>query len=113
MPAMFVIPLTLFAGIALIDLFRRVDLSRRELVGWALAIVLIPLIGPITYLLRRPPSGELSARAADADVTRGGEHDSASSRAAQLRMLANLHDGGKLTDAEFAAAKVRVLRDNG
>ncbi len=111
-PPLLVIPVALLAAIALIDLFRRVDLSPRARAGWALAIVLLPLIGSISYLLKRPSATEFAqtvpetASADDQELQR-------SSPADQLRMLALLHDAGKLTDSEFAAAKVRVLRDDG
>jgi glycerol-3-phosphate O-acyltransferase / dihydroxyacetone phosphate acyltransferase len=38
----------------LLDLTRRADLSRGRRVGWALAILLLPTIGAVAYLLTRP-----------------------------------------------------------
>lgn len=47
------VPLLLLWGFALADLFVRKDIRWRK-VAWLVFIVLLPVIGPITYLLVRP-----------------------------------------------------------
>lgn len=108
-----VVPLTLVAALALIDTFRRPDLTRLQQAVWVVVIVLIPLVGSVCYLLMRPEA----MRPADLPIADEQPADdkraAAATRAEQLQMLSRLHDAGKLTDSEFAAAKIRVLRENG
>ena len=40
--------------LSLIDLSRRPDLDRRQRMTWVLLIVLLPVFGAITYLVKRP-----------------------------------------------------------
>jgi Phospholipase_D-nuclease N-terminal len=39
---------------SLIDLSKRPDLDRRQRMTWVLLIVLLPIVGAIVYLVRRP-----------------------------------------------------------
>lgn len=50
------IPLILFWIFALADLFRRSDVSVVGRVVWLIVIILLPFLGPVTYLLVRPPA---------------------------------------------------------
>ncbi len=50
------IPLILFWIFALADLFRRSDVSVVARVVWLIVIIMLPLLGPVTYLLVRPPA---------------------------------------------------------
>lgn len=106
-------PLTLLWAVALVDLFQREGLKRWELGVWLLAIVAVPLVGALGYLLVRPGIGSPDNRLRPARAGQTGEPFQASTRAGELCVLADLHDAGKLSDSEFAAAKVRVLRDDG
>jgi hypothetical protein len=49
------IPLILFWIFALADMFRRTDLTVVGRVVWLIIIIMLPLIGPVIYLLVRPP----------------------------------------------------------
>jgi hypothetical protein len=49
------IPLILFWIFALADMFRRTDLTVVGRVVWLIVIIMLPLLGPIIYLLVRPP----------------------------------------------------------
>lgn len=40
--------------VALVDLFRRPDLDRAHRFGWALVVILLPLVGTIAYFAMRP-----------------------------------------------------------
>jgi hypothetical protein len=103
-----VIPVTLLWVSCLIDIIVRSDLSGWGKVGWVLAVLIIPLFGALIYLIARP------ATAADS-LLDGGEAPPATttthggSTTDELSQLARLHDSGKLTDAEFATQKARVL----
>jgi hypothetical protein len=50
-----VIPLLLIWVLTLVDLFRRHDLSAGRKVAWALAVLILPVIGVIIYFVARPP----------------------------------------------------------
>lgn len=104
-----VIPVTLLWVSCLIDIIVRSDLSGWGKVGWVLAVLIIPLFGALIYLIARPSA------AVDPLLEGGGEPPPArttthgGSTTDELTQLAQLHDSGKLTDAEFAAQKSRVL----
>jgi hypothetical protein len=49
------IPLLLIWALAVVDLVRRHDLSTGHKVLWALAVLLIPIVGAIVYFVARPP----------------------------------------------------------
>jgi len=113
---MIFIPLVMLWVFTLIDLFQRNDLSGIAKALWAIAIVLLPLIGMLVYFLLResqptttapdrtsvasqPPTGEVSsaAPAGAADV------------ADDLERLAGLRDKGILSDEEFQREKNKLL----
>ena len=52
------IPLILAYIFALVDIFRRVDLSGLAKVIWAFVVVLIPILGLIIYFMARPQMTE-------------------------------------------------------
>jgi hypothetical protein len=83
------------------DIFRRHDLSGRAKAGWFILVIIIPFIGTVIYLLRRP-------RAAAPEVTAVPEGSSGQSAAQQLETLARLHDAGHLTDEEYARQKAKL-----
>lgn len=103
------LPLVLLWGFALFDVFDREDLSGAWKAVWVAVIVLVPFFGTLVYLFVRRPG----ARAAQRAGTDRGDHYTArygpSSTAEQLSLLAELHDRGKLTDAEFSIEKERLL----
>lgn len=104
------IPLLLVWGFALVDIFRRDDMSGWLKALWVIVVVLVPFIGTLIYLLFRPAGATADERRAiDAGNREFVEKYSPSNTAEQLRVLADLHDRGKLTDAEFAAEKSRLL----
>jgi type VI protein secretion system component VasK len=96
------------------DLIRSHDLSGWAKAIWALVIIFLPYLGIFIYLIVR--GGKMSERAAEqakADEeafqsyvreTTGGASD-----ADELAKLAELHNSGKLDDAEYASAKAKIL----
>ena len=46
--------------LALIDVFRRGDLTAGAKLVWALAIFVLPIIGLLAYVVARPPSGDVT-----------------------------------------------------
>ncbi|GMQ85411.1 MAG: hypothetical protein BMS9Abin07_0977 [Acidimicrobiia bacterium] len=91
------IPLVLLWVFALIDLFGNPDVSGLAKALWAIAIVLVPIIGMITYFVVMYPS--------DAAPGSGPPPDLAD----QLTKLAGLRDDGVLTDDEFQREKDKLL----
>lgn len=95
------------------DLARSSDLPGWSKALWVAAVILLPVVGILVYLVAR--GGEMSARSADRaarDERALEDHlreTGSPSRADQLAKLAELHDSGKLTDEEYASAKAGVL----
>ena len=101
----------------LIDVFRNRKLSGWGKAGWTILIIFLPLIGVLIYLgvhgkdiRERQESLEMDedryyaqARAAQA------ESDGSTTTAFQLSKLADLHDRGILSDAEFEREKQKIL----
>jgi len=116
------------------DIFRSDDLSGWAKAAWLVAIIILPLVGILIYLIARGGSmrerQEARARAQDAafrDYVRqaaatdgsagtpgGGNaamagNGSADTASDELAKLASLHQRGVLNDDEFARAKARVV----
>ena len=71
-----------------------------------LGIIVFPVLGSIVYLFVRPIGATPEERAALASTA--ADMDTHTS-AGDLSVLSELHDRGKLTDSEFAAAKSRII----
>jgi Phospholipase_D-nuclease N-terminal/Short C-terminal domain len=96
------------------DIFRSEDLSGWGKAFWSIFIIFLPFLGIFAYLIARGGKmGERSAKAAqDANqATQAYIRDAAgvSTDADQLAKLADLHSAGKIDDAEYAAAKAKVI----
>ncbi|GAB4047126.1 SHOCT domain-containing protein [Catellatospora paridis] len=104
------IPLLLIWGFAIVDIFRRDDLSGWLKALWIVVVVLLPFLGTLIYLIfRQPGATAQERRAMDRASREFVEKYSPNDSAQQLKLLSDLHDRGKLTDAEFAEEKTRVL----
>jgi hypothetical protein len=94
------------------DVFRSSDLSNWGKALWLLFIIFMPLIGVLVYLIVR---GHTMHEHQEADAARAQAYSQfvqsggSSGPADDLNKLADLKDRGILTDAEFAAAKAKVL----
>jgi hypothetical protein len=104
------IPLIMIWSTSLVDVFRRDDLRGVSKALWVVVIFLLPFLGTLIYLIARPvgataPEREAPDAAGRSFVTRYVN----TSTADQLRVLAELHDGGKLTDEEFGAEKRKLI----
>lgn len=95
------------------DIFRSRDLSNWGKALWMLFIIVIPYIGVLAYLIVRGHTmhehreQDRSQVEAFRRFEAGG--GASSSPVDELAKLAELHDRGKLTDAEFEQAKARLL----
>ena len=104
------IPLVMLWAYALIDVFWRHDLSGGMKALWVIGIFVLPFLGTFLYLLFRPVDAEHAHHSMQAaHPIQVGAAAVADDRTGQLQVLADLHDRGKLTDAEFATEKQRIL----
>ena len=104
------VPLLLVWGAALVDIFRRDDMGGASKALWVLAVILLPFLGTLLYLiLRRPGATSEERQALDAASRDFVTRYSPDTTVQQLSLLADLQDRGKLTDEEFAAEKARLL----
>ena len=103
------LPLALLWIFSLIDIFRREDMAGPQKALWVAIVIIVPFLGAIIYLFKR---AQVVTHADRAEVDRVSAEfaapPSGDTRASQLATLADLHDRGKLTDAEFAAEKARI-----
>jgi hypothetical protein len=105
------IPLVMIWAFALVDVFRRDDLSGLMKALWVVVIFFIPFFGTLIYLLFRRPGATPEERAAIDRASREFvQRYETPDHATQLRTLAELHDRGKLSDEEFAAEKALIMR---
>jgi hypothetical protein len=103
------IPLIMIWAFALVDIFRRDDISGLMKALWVVIVFLIPFVGTLIYLLFRRPGATKEERVAIDQASREFvQRYETSDHATQLQTLSDLHDRGKLTDEEFAAEKARL-----
>ena len=97
----------------LADIFRDPDLSGVNKALWTAFIVLIPWLGVLCYIFTRGGAmGDRSRQSAHEQQVAMRQHagtPAASSVTEELRGLAELHSSGVLSDAEYEAAKAKVL----
>ncbi len=98
----------------LTDLFRDHELSGWSKAVWVLFLVIVPLLAALVYLIAR--GGGMRDRAIAAQVEAQQQMASYVRQAAsggsiadELAKLAELHKAGSLDDADYAAAKAKVL----
>ncbi|MED7823344.1 SHOCT domain-containing protein [Streptomyces chiangmaiensis] len=101
------------------DVFSDDSLNGWAKAGWTLFVCVLPFLGVLAYLIARGRSmGERTVRRAQAQeqAFRAYVREAAASaptagrsRADELATLAGLHDHGDITDAEYKAAKAKVL----
>jgi Phospholipase_D-nuclease N-terminal/Short C-terminal domain len=104
------LPLALIWGFALVDIFRRDDIGGISKALWVACVILVPFFGTLIYLVARPAGATEQERIMLDEASREFVAKYApSDSAAQLQVLSELHDRGKLTDSEFAAEKARIL----
>ncbi len=97
------------------DIIRNDDMSGWVKAIWSVAIIFLPFLGIFLYLIvngggmgRRQVAAAQAQEEAMQDyirTTAGG----GTSEADQLAKLADLHASGKLDDAEYAAAKAKII----
>jgi Short C-terminal domain/Phospholipase_D-nuclease N-terminal len=96
----------------LIDIFRSPDIGGWAKAGWTLVVVLVPLIGVLAYEIVHSDhiigwhDRYVSHESANDEAYRASGGPSS---AFELSKLADLHDRGVISDAEFAQEKEKIL----
>jgi hypothetical protein len=104
------LPLAMIWAFALLDIFRRDDMGGGSKALWVAAVILVPFFGTLIYLIARPAGATEAERVAIDEASRDFVAAyTPTSTASELKVLADLHDRGALTDEEFAAEKARLL----
>jgi len=102
------VPVVMLWAFALTDLAHRRNLSGTAKGLWAVAIVLLPLIGMLVYFITRPNDAVASASPDivpdTADLIMATDE-----QITELERLAMLKDDGAITDDEFTRLKAQVL----
>jgi hypothetical protein len=96
----FVVPVILLFGYAVLDVIRRPGMGFAPRALWLIAFCILPLLGPLVYLVINPPGSRAMEQRLAGDET---------TRTSELQSLASLHDQGKLTDEEFRQAKEQSI----
>jgi hypothetical protein len=90
------------------DIFRRNDISGGVKAVWILALIILPFLGAIIYMVMRP-----KVTAQDVQMAARAEAASAAvsqvSTADELAKLQQLKASGTISDAEFEALKAKLL----
>ncbi len=103
------LPLVMVWAFALIDIFRRDDINGVWKALWVVAVIVLPFLGTLVYLIARKPGATPQERAMLDETGQRWQAGTAEDGVAALSRLADLHDRGKITDSEFAAEKARLL----
>lgn len=104
------IPLLILWVFTLTDLARRHDISGLAKGLWAVAVVLLPIIGMIIYFVTRPHDDAVK-NFSNSPTTAGSTEPGAIDHATitQLEKLADLKDAGAITEEDFASMKAKLL----
>jgi hypothetical protein len=90
------------------DIFRRDDLSGGAKAIWLLALIVLPFLGALIYMLMRP-----KVTAQDVQMLTRAEAGSKAvasvSTADELTKLKQLKDSGAISDEEYTALKAKIL----
>jgi hypothetical protein len=97
------------------DIFRSPDLGGWGKAGWTIFVLVIPLLGVLVYLIARGKSMQERRMKEAVDAQQQMDDyirqtaGSSSSPADELSKLAELHNAGTISDAEFESAKAKIL----
>jgi hypothetical protein len=105
-----IVPLTVAWAFSVFDIFRRRDLPGWGKAAWFAAVIILPWLGTLLYLLFRPREIAEEHLRAQAAAREAYEKSLA---ADQIAKLAALHTQGELSDQEYASAKAKLLLSMG
>jgi hypothetical protein len=117
-----VVPLLFMWGFALVDIFRRHDLGGWAKALWLVAVLFVPWIGTLVYIIARTPvremvgddtapspAGAQPTPAPTPQMVAAGWPPVMIDPVEQLKTLGELRRNGTLTEEEFQQEKARVL----
>ena len=110
---MFVIWIWLLIAI-FADIFRS-DMSGFGKAAWIFFVIILPFLGVLVYLIANGTKMQERSIQQATDMQQAQDNyiksvaGSGGSTADELDKLSKLHDAGKLTDAEFASQKAKLL----
>ncbi len=99
----------------IMDIFRSRDLGGWGKAGWLVFVIVLPFLGVLVYVIAR------GHKMADRDVAQAQAQDEAfrtyvreaahgnGSTADELAKLADLHDHGAISDADYERGKEKIL----
>jgi Short C-terminal domain/Phospholipase_D-nuclease N-terminal len=99
----------------LFDVFSNHRISNWGKAGWALLVIVLPLIGILAYVivhgdhLSKPFDWRGHETRAETRAQDEADRAGGTSSAFELSKLADLHDRGVITDAEFQRQKEQIL----
>jgi len=103
------IPLIVCWAFALMDLFRRDDLSGWAKALWLIAIIIVPFLGVLIYFIVRPVTAQ------DVEVreeyAKEVDFQKTATSVDRLAKLTELHEKGVLTDEQFEKKKAKLIRE--
>ncbi len=100
----------------IMDIFRSRDLGGWGKAGWSAFVILLPFLGVFVYLIAR--GGKMADRDTEQvqaqerafrSYVREAAHKNGTSTAEEISKLADLHDHGVISDAEFERGKDKIL----
>jgi hypothetical protein len=96
----FVVPVIVLFGYATWDTIRRPDTSVLVRAAWLVGFCILPIVGPLVYLVIREPGTTAAQKAGGGALFTSTE---------ELTALADLHQRGELTDREYELAKAQTV----
>ena len=96
-----------------VDIFRSDDMGGFAKAMWVLFVIILPFLGVLVYVIARGHGMQERSMKEAAKMQQAQDEYiqsvAGTSTADQLEKLSALHDQGKLTDAEFASQKAKLL----
>jgi hypothetical protein len=105
MAAFWVLALAIFVW-AFTDILRRPDLAGLGKAGWVFLVFVVPLMGPLIYIVFRPKSASYERQGVVDWAPQPGSHMSPAQEIAYAKQLL---DQGTITRAEFEDVKSKVI----
>lgn len=101
------IPVAICWVFALMDLFRRDDLSGWMTAFWIFFLIVIPILGVLIYFIARPVT--VQDVAMQEEYQKQVESEKAGKAADRLHKLSDLKDRGDITQEEYDKQKAKLL----
>ena len=103
------IPLIICWAFALIDLFRRDDLSGWMIAFWLVFIIFLPFLGVLIYFIVRPVTAQDMKM--QKEYVKEVEFEKTAASVDKLHKLVELHEKGVITDEQFEKKKAKLLSE--